>query len=94
MDLESGVKKTWFCILREWGSLGQLRIGHSYSSSPRNECRSAVYVQGQEAADEIRRLSTLNERTGLLFQFLLWDVFGSLRYIYSRRTKDASVLRE
>lgn len=45
---------------------GQLGIGNFYSSSHRNEYRSAVYVQGEEAADEIWRLATLNERTGLL----------------------------
>lgn len=94
MDLKAGVKGAWLCILKACSSLVNYELENIYGSNGRHEGTSAVYVQGQEAADKICRLSTLNERKGFLFQFLLRDLFGSLGYIYSRRMKVTLVLRE
>lgn len=40
--------------------------------------------QGQEAAEEICRPSTLNKRKAFLFQFLLRDLFRSLLYLLQK----------
>lgn len=61
MGLESGVKKTWLCILRQYSLFGQLLTGNIYSPNG-NEHISVVFVQGEEAAGEIYRLSVLNEK--------------------------------
>ena len=87
MDLEAEVKRGRHCTRTECSVLVNCELEKICSSHSRNEGTSAVYVQGQEAADEICRLSTRKERKGFLFHFLPWDLFGSLGYIYSRRRK-------